>query len=61
VNVINEKLQKQDKDKPSDPINKMKLFDFETETRKSVKRNHDLLKNIAKERIREELVKAFKE
>ena len=61
VNVINEKLQKQDKDKPSNPTNKMKLFDFETETRKSVKRNHDLLKNIAKERIREELVKAFKE
>jgi hypothetical protein len=42
-----------------DPTDKVKLFDFDVDTRKSVKRNHDLLKNIAKERIREELVKAF--
>jgi hypothetical protein len=42
-----------------DPTNKLKIFDFDVETRKSIKRNHDLLKNIAKERIREELVKAF--
>ena len=59
VNVINEKLQNLNKDKPSDPKNKMKIFDFEVETWKAIKRNHELLKNIAKERIREELIKAF--
>ena len=61
VNVINEKLQKQAEWKPADPTNKVKLFDYEPDTWKSVKRNHDLLKNIAKERIKEELVKAFSE
>jgi len=59
VNVINKKLQIQWKKKKSDPKNKIKLFDFDPDTWKSVKRNHELLKNIAKERIREELVKTF--
>ena len=59
VNVINEELQKQNKWVVQDPTNKLKLFDFDVDTWKSIKRNHDLLKNIAKERIREELVKAF--
>ena len=59
VNVINEKLQEFSREKEGDPMNKIQLFDFEVETRKSIKRNHELLKNIAKERIKEELVKSF--
>ena len=62
VNVINEKLLKKGKqEQKSDPIDKVRLFDFETETWKSIKRNHDLLKTIAKERIYQELVKSFSE
>lgn len=62
VNVINEKLLKIGKqDEKADPIQKVRLFDFETETWKSIKKNHALLKTIAKERIYQELVKCFSE
>ncbi|MDO4713642.1 MAG: HD domain-containing protein [bacterium] len=40
---------------------KVTLFDFDTETWKSIKRNHQLLSSIAKERIHQELMKAFSE
>ena len=60
VNVINEKLlELWKKEEKSDPKNKIRLFDFETETRKAIKRNHELLSSIAKERIYQELVKSF--
>ena len=59
VNVLNQKLLTTTKNKKSDPINKVRLFDFEPETWKSIKSNHNLLKTIAKERIKEELTKAF--
>ena len=55
VNVLNQKLLTTTKNKKSDPINKVRLFDFEPETWKSIKSNHNLLKTIAKERIKEEL------
>ncbi len=52
VNVINQKLlNNENKEQNADPLNKVRLFDFETETWKSIKKNHDLLKTIAKERI----------
>lgn len=60
VNVINQKLLDQTpKKKKADPTQKVRLFDFETETWKSIKKNHELLTRIAKERIREELMKSF--
>lgn len=60
VNVLNQKLLTQSSKKTkTDPTHKIRLFDFETETRKSIKANHQLLKTIAKERIKEEIVKAF--
>jgi hypothetical protein len=57
VNVSNQKLQDQSKAKD----NKISLFDFEKETRISLKKNSKLIKNIAKERIKEELFKSFKD
>ena len=59
VNVLNQKLLTTTKNKKSDPTHKVRLFDFEPETWKSIKSNHNLLKTIAKERIKEELTKAF--
>lgn len=41
------------------PESKVSLFDFDTETWKSIKRNHSLLSSIAKERIYQELSKSF--
>ncbi len=35
------------------------LFDFDKATRNSVKKNHGLVKNVAKERIKDEMMKAF--
>ncbi len=55
VNVINQKLQEQANE------SKISLFDFEKETRTSIKKNSKLIKNIAKERIKEELFKWFKD
>lgn len=53
ANVLNQKL----KDKKLK--NKVNLFDFDKLTRNSVKKNHALVKNVAKERIKEEIMKAF--
>lgn len=52
VNVLNAKLSSNAKDKVT-------LFDFFKETWVSVKKNHALVKHVAKERIREEIMKAF--
>ena len=57
VNVINQRLQNQNIAKDT----KITLFDFEKETRISLKRNSKLIKNIAKERIKEEIYKGFKD
>ncbi|MFA6256668.1 MAG: HD domain-containing protein, partial [Candidatus Absconditabacterales bacterium] len=72
VNVINEKLKISIKPKvkgngiPQSGTESLKpsaspvvLFDFDKETRKSIKKNHELVKNVAKERIKEEIMKAF--
>ncbi|MEI6773754.1 MAG: hypothetical protein WCL18_02820 [bacterium] len=37
----------------------MTLFDFAKDTRNSLKQNHALVNNVAKERIKEEIMKAF--
>ncbi len=52
VNVLNTKLALNTKEK-------IKLFDFQKETRNSIRKNHALVNNIAKERIKEEIMKAF--
>ncbi len=57
VNVSNQKLQ----DQITEKENKISLFDFEKETWISLKKNSKLIKNIAKERIKEELFKWFKD
>jgi len=55
VNVLNEKLKVENwKNK-----DKVTLFDFAKETWNSVKKNSWLVKNVAKERIKEEIMKAF--
>lgn len=68
VNVINEKLSFFHQDKKGGNMeigkgekkeNKTKLFDFNKETWNSLKKNHALVKNVAKERIKEEIMKAF--
>ena len=46
-------------DYQSDPINKVQLFDFSAPTWESIKKNAPLLAHVAKERIKEELCKAF--
>lgn len=57
VNVCNQKLQ----DQITKEDNKISLFDFEKETWISLKKNSKLIKNIAKERIKEEIFKTFKD
>lgn len=57
VNVLNQKLQDQQTSKNT----KVLLFDFEKTTWISLKRNAKLIKNIAKERIKEEIFKSFKD
>lgn len=52
VNVLNEKLRTTSK-------GKAQLFDFIKETWNSVKKNHELVKNVAKERIKDEMMEAF--
>jgi len=52
VNVLNTTLRAVSKDKAQ-------LFDYIKETWNSVKNNHELIKNVAKERIKEEIMKAF--
>ena len=61
VNVLNEKLKnwKIEKLKDWKKEEKIMLFDFEKATWNSVKKNHALVNNVAKERIKEEIMKAF--
>lgn len=61
VNTLNEKLKdsKIKKLKDSKYDDKVILFDFDKLTWNSVKKNHELVKNVAKERIKEEIMKAF--
>lgn len=62
VNVCNYKLlelDKKNKWKKSDMLDKVRLFDFSSETWESIKKNAPLLAHVAKERIKEELCKPF--
>lgn len=63
VSVLNEKLKKGNSKKSSKNSVKtdepLQLFDFVKETWKAIKTHHALVGKVAKERIREELVKAF--
>jgi tRNA nucleotidyltransferase (CCA-adding enzyme) len=51
VNVLNHQLKKKEPNTT--------LFDFDKATWNAIKKNHHLLENIAKERIKDELVKIF--
>ena len=62
VNVCNYKLlelDKKNKSKKTDILEKVRLFDFSSETWESIKKNTPLLAHVAKERIKEELCKPF--
>ncbi len=60
VNVLNEKIKINKNPWKSTKIDeKISLFDFQKETWNSLKKNHALVKNVAKERIKEEIMKAF--
>lgn len=52
TNILNHKLKNKNKN--------AELFDFEKSTWNSIKKNHKLIAKIAKERIKDELTKAFK-
>ena len=54
VSVLNQKLKDTQWDKP-----KITLFDIDTDTRKATKELANLVSNISKERIHEELMKVF--
>ena len=54
VNVLNQKLLEQNTDQ------KIKTFDFDGATRLGLKKNFFLLQFVAKERVKEEICKAFK-
>ncbi len=67
VNVCNYQLLKLDKKNKlrlkgwnNKNLDKVKLFDFSSETWESIKKNTPLLAHVAKERIKEELCKPFK-
>lgn len=62
VNVLNEKLRQGTRDEGKGKLkndNKIMLFDFDKLTWNSLKKNSWLVKNVAKERIKEEIMKAF--
>ena len=69
VNVLNEKLKNcwnveitkkhQLNTSTVKHLSPVVLFDYEKATWNSVKKNHELIKNVAKERIKEEIMKAF--
>ncbi len=54
VSVLNQKLKDNQWDKP-----KITLFDIDTDTRRSTKELSNLVQNISKERIHDELMKVF--
>lgn len=53
TNILNQKLKNKEEEWKQ-------LFDFEPETRRSMKKNFYLVRFLAKERIRDEVVKVFK-
>lgn len=53
------KIENISNDYQTDPVDKVQLFDFSAPTRESIKKNALLLEHVAKERIKEELCKAF--
>gem|GEM_PF-2729214 len=55
VNVVNQKLLNQSTKE------KTRTFDYDGTTRMALKKNFFLLQFVAKERIKEEICKAFKE
>jgi hypothetical protein len=57
VNVCNYALLVQEQHNKK--YEKITLFDFESATRESIKRNSALLQHVAKERIKDELTKVF--
>jgi len=66
VSVLNQKLKEsshklnRSKSKINSNIdNKIKLFDIESSTRTSLKKHVDLVRNVAKERIKDEMMKVF--
>ena len=59
ANVLNQKLKECPKETKNKKDKSLHLFDFDKETRSSLRKNHDLIKNIAKERIKDETTKAF--
>ena len=58
VNVCNTKLSSMNGTKKN-AIEKVEFFDFSAPTRESIKKNADLLRHVAKERIKDELCKVF--
>lgn len=65
VSVLNQKLKEsspkveRSKSKIITTDNKIKLFDIESNTRTSLKKHVDLVRNVAKERIKDEMMKVF--
>ena len=60
VNVLNHKLLQTVAQESTDDLVKISTFDFDTTSWLSLKKNYYLIKDIAKERIKEELCKVFR-
>lgn len=58
-NILNQKLEK--KHKKNSKIEEIKFFDYEKETWKAMKRNYFLVQYLPKERLKDEILKVFKE
>jgi len=60
ISVLNQKLKiYAESNKPSKVKQKIQLFDIDTDTRSSLKKHVDLVENISKERIKDEMTKVF--
>lgn len=60
VSVLNEKLKKKYKKTTNKWKENLGLFDFDRDTRDNIKKHGKLVKNVAKERIKDEFLKVFK-
>lgn len=60
VCVLNEKLKERYKKEIKTWKENLKLFDFDRDTWDNVKKHCKLVKNVAKERIKDEIIKVFK-
>ncbi len=56
-NILNQKIEKKFK---SEWLKELKTFDYDTHTWKSMKKNFFLVQFIAKERVKDEIMKSFK-